>query len=87
MAVWDKLPYAKGKRIGTIRILSTTYEPLHDFECHGWHELEREGGLWNSPGEYIAEFLRANEGMLATNYVWRIEFEKVEWDGQLERTT
>ena len=77
LQAWDKSPRFHGKRIGTIRILKMDYEPLHDFELHGWDELAREGGLWKSPGEYIVRFLRDTPGMIATDYVWRIEFEKI----------
>ena len=87
MQVWDKSPRFKGKRIGTPQIIRADYEPLHDFLLHGAEEINREGGLWSSPGDYIAKFLRGTPGMIATDYVWRIEFDKVEWNGQPERTT
>ncbi len=76
MQAWDKSPRAKGKRVGTIKILKVDREPLHDFLQHGEEELKREGGLWKTDGEFIAEFLRANPDMLATDSVWRIEFER-----------
>lgn len=76
MQAWDKSPRAGGKRIGTIKILRIDREPLHDFEQHGSAELKREGGYWKTPGEYITQFLKGNPDMLATDSVWRIEFER-----------
>lgn len=76
MQAWDKSPRAKGKRVGTIKIIKVDREPLQDFLLHGDDEVKREGGYWKTPGEFISRFLQGNPGMIDTDYVWRIEFER-----------
>lgn len=78
LQAWDRSPRNGGKRIGTILITGVKREPIHDMLQYGRDELEKEGGLWKSPGEFITMLMRANPDMLATDKVWRIEFEKID---------
>ena len=80
---WDKSPHRGGERIGAARVVSIEREPLARLVTNRWYawlELSREGGLWQTPEEFVAAFLAGN-GLkpedLWTVKPYRLEFVKV----------
>lgn len=68
---WDKLPRAKGKRVGTIRIVSVRRVRLDAIDGY---EMEKEGLSGQTPGEFIGNWLRYYKGSHPSDKIWRIEF-------------
>jgi hypothetical protein len=74
---WDKSPRSRGKRIGYFRVVSIERESLRrllDDRAYGQREIQREGGLWKTPQQFVD--LMRDQGKGDNPY--RVEFEKLE---------
>ena len=75
VAVRKAMGLRKGERqvvLGTIRIVSVTFEPLSNVYCRDG-DVRREGFPLMTPAEFVTFFCRANGGTAARE-VTRIEF-------------
>lgn len=78
---WSRRPSWGGKRIGTIRIVDVRKESLFrmiDEPEYGKTEIQKEGGLWDTPGEFVAGFVEGGRVTSDAPDVWRVEFELLE---------
>ena len=72
---YDRSPRFKGKRVAIIRISDIRRDYLKSIGDPG--ELEKEGGLWETPEDYIRDWQEAYPGSHKWSLVWRIGFEVV----------
>ena len=72
---YDRSPRFKGKCVAIIRILNVRQERLCDITDK---EEIKEGHLWGDASGFIHSWLQGYPDSVATEKVWRIEFEIVE---------